>query len=196
MRRNRAKKLQNFRNFGAPRAQNLHAFGQHTFFKPQNPRCISSLSRQCVKMQKSPSKMSRSRKSSAKVGSKKLQSSRNFGVPRAEKLPEIGQHALREPKSAAAALHRVRRASRCEKSARLASMSRNFCAKVARRNCKISGNPARRAHKNCVHSASEGCACSINVAEDVRVDSAFRSEKARVRRRDHANVAPKIARKK
>ena len=24
-----------------------------------------------------------------------------------------------------------------------------------RRNCKISGNPARRAHKNCVHSASE-----------------------------------------
>ena len=84
-----------------------------------------------------------------------MQISRNLNAPRAEKLPEIGQHALREPKSAAAALHRVRRASRCEKSARLASMSRNFCAKVARRNCKISGNPARRAHKNCVHSASD-----------------------------------------
>ena len=82
------------------------------------------------------------------------------------------------------------------KSARLASMSRKFCAKLARRNCKISGNPARRAHKNCVHSASEGCACSINVAEDVRVDNAFRSEKnARSASRSRECCA-KIARKK
>ena len=31
-----------------------------------------------------------------------------------------------------------------------------------------------------------------NVAEVDRVDNAFRSKKARVRRRDHANVAPKL----
>ena len=67
MRRNRAKKLQNFRNFGAPRAQNLGAFGQRTLRKPQN--IVASLHRVgcALYMQKLPRDAPRSRKSSAKL---------------------------------------------------------------------------------------------------------------------------------
>ena len=119
-------------------------------------------------------------------------SEENLNAPRAEKLPEIGQHTLREPKNVAEALHRVGSAFKCEE-VRVWRRCHiiKFCAKLARKNCKISGNPARRAHKNCVHSASNRCACCKTSAEVFRIDNAFHYEKARVRRRDHANVAPK-----
>ena len=87
-----------------------------------------------------------------------MQISRNLNAPRAEKLPEIGQHALRKPKNVAEALHRVGSASKCEEvrvwrrcHAIFASNSREEIAKFPEFNI----NPARRAHKNCVHSASE-----------------------------------------
>ena len=68
--------------------------------------------------------------------------------------------------------------------------SRKFCAKIARKICKISGNPARPAHKNCVHSASVRCAYFTTSLRVDRVSIAFRSEKESVQRRDHANFAP------
>ena len=43
-----------------------------------------------------------------------MQKSQNFGAPRAEKLPEIGQHALRELKNVAEALYRIGSASKYE----------------------------------------------------------------------------------
>ena len=134
MRRNREKEFQNSRNLGAPRAQNLRALGQFRLRKPQNVvAMISSPSRKCVDMQKRPSDAPRSRKSSRKTRAKQLQNSRNFGAPRAEKLPKLGQHALCEPKNIVAGLKRIGNAFKCEESARLASMSSKFCAKLARR---------------------------------------------------------------
>ena len=68
--------------------------------------------------------------------------------------------------------------------------------KIARKICKISGNPARPAHRNCVHSASVRCAHSTTSLRGDRVSIAFRSEKESVQRRDHANFAPiELARK-
>ena len=59
--------------------------------------------------------------------------------------------------------------------------------------CSIPGstrNPARPAHKNCVHSASVRCAYSTTSLRVDRVIIAFRSEKESVRHRDHASFAP------
>ena len=55
LRRNRAKKLQNFWNFGEPRTQNLRALGPRTLRKPQNT--VATLHRvgSALCMQKSPS---------------------------------------------------------------------------------------------------------------------------------------------
>ena len=66
-RRNRAKNLQNFRNFGAPRAQNLRALGRRALLKPQN--IVASLHRvgSALHTQKNPSDGQRSRNSSAKL---------------------------------------------------------------------------------------------------------------------------------
>ena len=63
--------------------------------------------------------------------------------------------------------------------------------KLARRKCKISGIPARRAHKKLRAFGQQPLRMLKNCAEVDRVDNAFHIEKARVRRRDHANVAPK-----
>ena len=63
--------------------------------------------------------------------------------------------------------------------------------KIARKIYKISENPARPAHKNCVHSASVRCATLQNIADRVdRVIIACISEKESVQHRHHANFAP------
>ncbi len=66
-----------------------------------------------------------------------------------------------------------------------------FFAKLARKNSKISGIPARRAHKKLRALGQRALRMLQNVSEVDRVVNAFGSEKVRVRRRDHANVAPK-----
>ena len=78
------------------------------------------------------------------------------------------------------------------KSARLASMSHTIFAPKSRE--EIAKFPEiRRAARTkiaCIRLANDAHA-KPNIAEVVRVEKAFRSEKARVRRRDHAYVAPK-----
>ena len=59
-------------------------------------------------------------------------------------------------------------------------MSRNFSAKLARKNSKIFGIPARRAHKKLRALGQRALRMLQNVAEVDRVENAFR-----VRRRDH-----------
>ena len=71
-----------------------------------------------------------------------------------------------------------------------ASRSRKICAKIGRIFCKISGKPARPAHKNCMHSASVRCAHFTTSLRVDRVSIASRAEKAGVQRRDHANLCP------
>ena len=79
-----------------------------------------------------------------------------------------------------------------QKSPSDAPRSRKSCAKIARNNCKISEKVRRAARtKNCMHSACVRCN-SHDIFEALhQVMSALTSEQARVRRRDHANFAPK-----
>ena len=71
-----------------------------------------------------------------------------------------------------------------------------FSQKSREKICKISGNPARSAHKNCVHSTSVRCAFLTTSLRVDRVSNAFRSEKESIQRRDHANFAPNSREKK
>ena len=89
-------------------------------------------------------------------------------------------------------LERVFSAFKCEKSASPASTSRKFCAKIARKNCKIFGNPARLAHKSCVHPAGMRCAYCTTLLKwnesAVRADPKKRTSRSRT-------LCAKIARK-
>ena len=59
-----------------------------------------------------------------------------------------------------------------------ASRSRKICAKIWRKFCKIFGNSARPAQKNCMHSASVRCACCTTSLRVDRSRIASRFEKS------------------
>ena len=126
-----------------------------------------------------------------KSRAKELQISKNFGAPRAEKLPEIGQRALRELKHVAAALERVGSAFQCETVRVRRRCHANFPPNLR---VEIPKFPeirrAARAKTACIRPAS-AAHTQRNVAEVDRVDVAYHFKKARVWRRNHANVAPK-----
>ena len=109
-----------------------------------------------------------------------LQISQNFGAPRAEKLPEIGQRALRELKHVAAALERVGSAFQCEKVRVRRRCHANFAPNLRDEILKFSEiRRAARAETACIRPAS-AAHTQRNVAEVHRVENAFRFEKARV----------------
>ena len=114
LRRNRAKIFAKFPEFRRT-ARTKFACTRPTYVaQPAEQRESFSPSLQCVQMQKSLSDAPRSRRSCAKIARNNCKISRNFNAPRAEKLLEIGQHALRKPKNVAEALHRVGSASKSE----------------------------------------------------------------------------------
>ena len=120
---------------------------------------------------KTAERRARSRKSSAKVA----QNSQNLGAPRAEKLPEIGQHTLRDPKKRHFILWKSRKCVQMRKSAPLASMSRKFSAEVTRKKLKFFkkiGNPARGAQKSAWIQAASAAHIQRNVVGVDRVDIA------------------------
>ena len=83
---------------------------------------------------------------------------------------------LRKAQNVVAVLFRIGLQSNMRWRASPASKSCIICAKICAKNLQNSGNPARPAHKNCVHSASvryKYCTTSLRVS---RVIIAFRSE--------------------
>ena len=132
-----------------------------------------------------------SRKSSAEVARKICKFPRILARrAAAEKLPEIGQRALRELKHVVAALGRVGSAFQCEKVRVRRRCHANFAPNLRDEIPKFPEiRRAARAKTACIRPAT-AMHTQRNVAEVERVDSALHSEKARVWRRDHASVAP------
>ena len=117
------------------------------------------------------------------------------------KIPEI-RHAPRTNKcknsasvrcaycTASLRVDRVSIAFSSEKSARPASKSRKFCAKITRKVCKISEiRHASRTKIACIRLACVAHAAQRRCALNYRVRNAFKSEKASVQCRGHANFA-------
>ena len=142
-------------------------------------------------MQRSPSDARRSRKSSAKVA-------RNIC-----KFPEILTRRAQRNCLKSASMRCVNRrtspklftesavrpnAKKCASGVDVTQILRQTRAKKLQNFWK-SGAP--RAQKLRALGRRSAAHALKNVAEVYRVDNAFRSKKARVRRRDHANVAPK-----
>ena len=159
LRKNRAKIFHNFRNSGMPRAQKFACTRPMYVAQPAQHCFSSSPSLQCVDMQKSLSDEPRSRKSSAKVARNNCKISRNFNAPRAEKLLQISQHALRELKNVAEALHRVGSASKCEEVRVWRRWHANFAPNSREKIAKFPEIRRAARTKNCVHSANKECAC-------------------------------------
>ena len=118
------------------------------------------------------------------------------------KIPEI-RHAPRTKNckhsasvrcaycTASLRLDRVSIAFRSEKSARPASTSRKFCAKIARKVCKIPEiRHASRTKLACIRPACAAHAAQRRCALNERARNTFKSEKASVQCRGHANFAP------
>ena len=136
---------------------------------------------------------SRARKFSVEVARKKNCEILGISASRAHKKQCLNSASVRYVNQrTSSTLERVFSAFKCEKSASPASTSRKFCAKIARKNCKIFGNPARLAHKSCVHPAGMRCAYCTTLLKwnesAVRADPKKRTSRSRT-------LCAKIARK-
>ena len=164
MRRNREKELQNSRNFGAPRAQNLRALGQCRLRKPQNvvaslhrvERALICKSAQVTRRDHANlrAKLARNNCKIPEILARRAQrnclnSASMRCVSRRTSLQLLTESEMRPNAK------KVRAWRRCQ-----ANFAPNSREEFSIRKFKIPEMiPARRAHKGCVHSASERYAC-------------------------------------
>ena len=169
-------KFAKFRKSGTPRAQKLRALSQRAIKTLQNlnwkwpdQHCIQIR----IKQASSVGITQILRPTRAKV----LQNFRkkNWRAART-KIAWSRPALLRKAQNVVAVLFRIGLQSNIRWRASPASISRKICAKICAKSLQNSGNPARPAHKNCVHPASVRYKYCTTSLSGCWVSIAFRSE--------------------